>query len=285
MIRAGEQAAREALHGAIRQVCEAAKISPDRVGAVCVGATGAARPEIAEKVRHIILEIIPNGSRKIEVVGDTVIALEAACGKGPGVVVIAGTGSIAYGQNAEGQSARAGGWGFAISDEGSGYWIGRSAVAAILSAQDQQRETALTGLVFQEWKIGTLDELVQVANATPPSDFPRLFPVVLKAAAVGDVTAGELLVEAGGKLAGLAATVVRRLLSLSATSSLLSAPKSAKSDAAAILPVATTGSVFRQSREVRQIFCDSLQKSFPGIEVRQDLADPVDGALARARAL
>jgi glucosamine kinase len=285
VIRAGEQAAREALHGAIRQVCEAAKISPDRVGAVCVGATGAARPEIAEKVRHIILEIIPNGSRKIEVVGDTVIALEAACGKGPGVVVIAGTGSIAYGQNAEGQSARAGGWGFAISDEGSGYWIGRSAVAAILSAQDQQRETALTGLVFQEWKIGTLDELVQVANATPPSDFPRLFPVVLKAAAVGDVTAGELLVEAGGKLAGLAATVVRRLLSLSATSSLLSAPKSAKSDAAAILPVATTGSVFRQSREVRQIFCDSLQKSFPGIEVRQDLADPVDGALARARAL
>jgi glucosamine kinase len=285
VIRAGERAAREALHGAIRQVCEAAKISPDRVGAVCVGATGAARPEIAEKVRHIILEIIPNGSRKIEVVGDTVIALEAACGKGPGVVVIAGTGSIAYGRNAEGQSARAGGWGFAISDEGSGYWIGRSAVAAILSAQDQQRETALTGLVFQEWKIGTLDELVQVANATPPSDFPRLFPVVLKAAAVGDVTAGELLVEAGGKLAGLAATVVRRLLSLSATSSLLSAPKSAKSDAGAILPVATTGSVFRQSREVRQIFCDSLQKSFPGIEVRQDLADPVDGALARARAL
>jgi glucosamine kinase len=285
VIRAGEQAAREALHGAIRQVCEAAKISPDRVGAVCVGATGAARPEIAEKVRHIILEIIPNGSRKIEVVGDTVIALEAAFGKKPGVVVIAGTGSIAYGRDGEGQIARAGGWGFAISDEGSGYWIGRSAVAAILSAQDQQRETALTGLVFQEWKIGTLDELVQVANATPPSDFPRLFPVVLKAAAVGDVTAGELLVEAGGKLAGLAATVVRRLLSLSATSSLLSAPKSAKSDAAAILPVATTGSVFRQSREVRQIFCDSLQKSFPGIEVRQDLADPVDGALARARAL
>jgi glucosamine kinase len=285
VIRVGEQAAREALHGAIRQVCEAAKISPNRVAAVCVGATGAARPEIAEKVRHIILEIIPIGTLgKIEVVGDTVIALEAAFGKGPGVVVIAGTGSIAYGQNAEGQSARAGGWGFAISDEGSGYWIGRGAVSAILSAQDQQRETALTGLVFQEWKIGTLDELVQVANETPPPDFPRLFPVVLKAAAGGDVTAGELLVEAGGKLAGLAAMVVRRLLSLSAISS-LSAPKSAKSGAKAILAVATTGSVFRQSRDVRQVFYERLQKSFPGIEVRQDLADPVDGALARARAL
>lgn len=286
VIRVGEQAAREALHGAIRQVCEAAKISPNRVAAVCVGATGAARPEIAEKVRHIILEIIPIGTLgKIEVVGDTVIALEAAFGKGPGVVVIAGTGSIAYGRNAEGQSARAGGWGFAISDEGSGYWIGRGAVSAILSAQDQQRETALTGLVFQEWKIETIDELVQVANATPPPDFPRLFPVVLKAAAGGDVMARELLVEAGGKLAGLAGTVVRRLSSRNPTSSLLSVPKSMELDTEAILAVATTGSVFRQSRDVRQVFYERLQKSFPGIEVRQDHADPVDGALARARAL
>jgi glucosamine kinase len=278
VIRVGEQAAREALHGAIRQVCETAKISPADVAAVCVGATGAARPEIAEKVRHIILEIIPNGTAgKIEVVGDTVIALEAAFGKGPGVVVIAGTGSIAYGRNRDGETARAGGWGYAISDEGSGYWIGRGAVAAIMSGQDQQHETALTGLVFEEWRIGTTDKLVQLANATPPPDFPRLFPVVLKAAAAGDVMANALLVEAGGKLAGLAATVARRLSSLSGTS--------AKSDAEAVLPVATTGSVFRQSRDVRRVFSDSLKKSFPGIEVRQDLADPVDGALARARAM
>ncbi len=286
VIRVGEQAAREALHGAIRQVCEAAKISPDRVAAVCVGATGTARAEIAEKVRHIILEIIPNAApEKIEVVGDTVVALEAAFGKGPGVVVIAGTGSIAYGRNAEGQDARAGGWGFAISDEGSGYWIGRCAVSAILIAQDQQLETALTELVFQEWKIGAVDRLVQLANATPPPDFPRLFPVVLRAAASGDVMARELLVEAGGKLAGLAATVVRRLSSSIAASSLLSTSTSAGPGTEGVLPVATTGSVFRQSHDVWQVFYDSLQKSFPGIEVRQDLADPVDGALERARAL
>ena len=276
VIRVGEQAAREALHGAIRQVCEVAKISPADVGAVCVGATGAARPEIAERVRHIILEIVPEkASGKIEVVGDTVIALEAAFGKKPGVVVIAGTGSIAYGRDGEGQIARAGGWGFAISDEGSGFWIGRGAVSAILSAQDQQRDTALTGLVFHEWRIGAIAELVQLANATPPPDFPRLFPVVLKAAAVSDVMASALLVEAGVKLAGLAATVVRRLASSAVT----------KPNSDAILAVATTGSVFRQSRDVRQVFCDRLQKSFPGIEVRQDVADPVDGALARARAL
>lgn len=284
VIRVGEQAAREALHGAIRQVCQAAKVSPAEVVAVCVGATGAARPEIAEKVRRIVLEIIPSGKpEKIEVVGDTVIALEAAFGKGPGVVAIAGTGSIAYGRNGDGQSARAGGWGYAISDEGSGYWIGRAAVSAVLRAQDQQRETALTELVFQEWKIGTVDELVQLGNSAPSPDFPRLFPVVLRAAVGGDVMARELLVEAGEKLAGLAATVVRHLSPFSSTSSLPSAPTFAKSGA--WLAVATTGSVFRQSRDVRQVFYERLQKSFPGIEVRQDVAEPVDGALARARAL
>ena len=73
---------------------------------------------------------------EIEVVGDMVIALEAAFGGEPGVIVIAGTGSIAYGRNSKGQTARAGGWGFAISDEGSGHWIGRAAVAATVRALD-----------------------------------------------------------------------------------------------------------------------------------------------------
>ena len=68
------------------------------------------------------------------------IALEAAFGSGPGVIVIAGTGSIAYGRNREGQTARAGGWGFAISDEGSGHWIGRTAVAAAIGAWDEDPE-------------------------------------------------------------------------------------------------------------------------------------------------
>ena len=106
MIRLGEQQARESLHSAIRQVCAAAKISPDRIAAVCVGATGAARPEIAETIRKIVAESIPgNSAAKIEVVADTIIALEAAFGPGPGVIVIAGTGSVAYGRDLAGHRA------------------------------------------------------------------------------------------------------------------------------------------------------------------------------------
>jgi N-acetylglucosamine kinase-like BadF-type ATPase len=271
VIRLGEQKAREALHTAIRQVCAAAKMTPDRVSAVCIGVTGAARPEIAAKIRSILAELISESARaKIEVVGDTVIALEAAFGAGPGVVAIAGTGSIVYGRDAAGHTERAGGWGFAVSDEGSGYWIGRRAVSAILNSLDQGMETALTAMVLRAWKLNTIDELVQQANSTPPPDFPRLFPIVLRAADEADGIARDLLADAGTKLAELTSTVVRRL-----------APQAS----ADTLPVATTGSVFRQSPLVRQVFYNLLQKDLPGIDVRQDLADPVDGALARARRL
>jgi glucosamine kinase len=269
IVRLGETQAREALHTAIRQVCTATKISPDQIRAICIGAAGAARPEIAAKIRTILAELIPEVPlTNIEVVGDTVIALEAAFGAGPGVIAIAGTGSIVYGRDAAGHTARAGGWGFAVSDEGSGHWIGRRAISAILSARDQRFETALTAMVLQAWKLNTLDELVQQANSTPPPDFPRLFPIVLRAADEADSIARDLLADAGAKLAALAAIVVRRL-----------APHAP----VAMLPVAMTGSVFRQSPYVRQVFYNTLQTSFPGLDVRQDLADPVEGALARAK--
>jgi N-acetylglucosamine kinase-like BadF-type ATPase len=111
---------------------------------------------------------------------------------------------------------------------------------------------------------------VQQANSTPPPDFPRLFPIVLRASEEGDAIARDLLTDAGAKLANLAAIVIRRLGS--------NAP-------AATVPVAMTGSVFRQSPHVRQVFYNTLQASFPGLDVRQDLVDPVEGALARARAI
>jgi glucosamine kinase len=288
IIRLGETQAREAVHAAIRQVCASAKISPDQISAICIGAAGAARPEIAAKVRSVVAELISKKSQtKIDVVGDTEIALEAAFGAGPGVIAIAGTGSIVYGRDNKGRTVRAGGWGFAVSDEGSGHWIGRNAISAILSAHDsahdsaqdsahdQGRETALTAMIFAAWKVSSIDELVQQANSTPPPDFPRLFPIVLRADEEGDPIARGLLADAGVKLSNLAAIVIRRLTARTSQDSL----------AVGMLPVAMTGSVFRQSAVVRQVFHDKLRTSFPGVDVRQELADPVEGALARARAM
>jgi N-acetylglucosamine kinase-like BadF-type ATPase len=284
IVRLGETQAREALHTAVRQVCATANISPAQISAICIGAAGADRPEIAAKIRTILVEqiseIAPETALpKIEVVGDMTIALEAAFGAGPGVIAIAGTGSIAYGRDANGHTARAGGWGFAISDEGSGHWIGRRAISAILSAHDRGLETALTAMILQAWKLNTLDELVRQANSTPPPDFPRLFPIVLRAEDEGDSIARDLLTDAGANLSALAAIVVRRLAHNTPAAML---PESMLP--VATLPVAMTGSVFRQSPDVRQVFYNTLQTSFPGLDVRQDIVDPIEGALARARA-
>jgi len=291
VIRLGEQQAREALHTAIRQVCVAAKISPDRIRAICVGATGAARPEIVAKIRDILTEVAPETApTRIEIVGDNVIALESAFGAGPGVIAIAGTGSIVYGRDGAGHTARAGGCGFAISDEGSGYWIGRRAISTILRARDQGRETRLEAMVLEAWKLHSIDELVHQANSTPPPDFPRLFPIVLRAAEEraaderaadeADSMARGLLADAGAHLASLAVIVVHRL----APQASEAAPPVIALPVAA-LSVAMTGSVFRQSAIVREVFYNTLQRSFPGIAVRQGLVDPVEGALARARAM
>jgi glucosamine kinase len=274
VIRVGEQKAREALHAAIHQVCDASKISAGRISAICIGVTGAARPAVAEKIRGILCELTAvDAAIRIEVIGDHEIALEAAFGAGPGVIAIAGTGSIVYGRDAANNTARAGGWGFAISDEGSGHWIGRRAISAVLHARDQGLDSALTAMLLDTWKIATIDELVQQANSTPPPDFPRLFAVVLRAADEGDSIARELLSDAGTKLAELTAIVIRRLT-----------PRTiADGQWAPGLSIAMTGSVFRQSSCVREVFYNKVQASFPGIDVRQELVDPVQGALARAR--
>ena len=263
VIRAGEAQARESLHGSLLEACATAKISPDRIRGICIGAAGAGRPEIAGKIQKILAELTPG---PVEVVGDMVIALEAAFGDGPGVIAIAGTGSIVYGRDATGRTARAGGWGFAISDEGSGHWIGRHAVSAILRARDAGQETALAALVLKAWDLPDLGALVEAANAQPSPDFPQLFPVVLKAASDRDSMARALLADAGSQLAGLTAKVVNRLM-----------PSSPHA------PIAMTGSVFRQSAEVRQVFYNCLHARFPGLQVRNDLVEPVEGALARAR--
>ncbi|MGA9528409.1 MAG: BadF/BadG/BcrA/BcrD ATPase family protein [Terriglobales bacterium] len=268
IVRVGDALARESLHTVIRQACAIAKISLPEIHSICIGASGAGRSESATRIRAIVSELDPQFSAsRIRIVGDSVIALEAAFGSGPGVIAIAGTGSIVFGRDATGHSARAGGWGFAISDEGSGHWIGRQAVSAVLRAHDQNDETLLYARILEAWKLPDMDALILRANSTPPPEFPRLFPIVLRAAEDGDRVAHELLIRAGTELAALAQIVLERI-----------------SPTRPHAPLAMTGSVFRQSADVRHVFYNRLEACFPGIEICKDFVDPVMGALALARA-
>jgi glucosamine kinase len=274
--RVGETRARQALQAVIREGCAAAKIELGQVQRVCIGAAGAGREDVAGKLREIVAELV---SGRIEVVGDMQIALEAAFGAGPGVVVIAGTGSIAYGRNALGRTARAGGWGFAISDEGSGHWIGRAVVSEVVRAIDEsvsEKKDAQAGandlLLFRKieeaWKIVSLDELVRKANSGP--DFAALFPGTVSAADAGDPLAQRILSEAGQELGRLAAIVIRRLF------------PEAKQLVTGV-PLAMVGGVFRHSSRLRESFCEAVQKLDWNVAVNPEVIDPVMGALEMAR--
>jgi len=262
IVRIGETQARESLAAAIKQACEAAQVNPQQVSRTCAGVAGGGQPRVSEAVRRIVCELVAG---EVQIVGDMVIALEAAFGEGPGVIVIAGTGSIAYGRNPAGETARAGGWGSGISDEGSGHFIGRTAVASALRAHDEGRPGTLLENIMRAWKAATLDQFIMAVNA-PPQNFASLFPIVMSAADAGDSIAHTVLWQAGEELAELASVVIRRLF-----------PQSEA------VTVATCGGVFRNSGQVRQVFYNKLGAKCPMCVISKMVFDPVDGALARAR--
>ncbi len=262
VVRVGEVKAWNSLHAAILQACQSAHVTPSEIQRACAGMAGAGRREISEAVRLLLARVLPG---EIQVVGDMDITLQAAFGNGPGVIVISGTGSIAYGRDANGQTARAGGWGFAISDEGSGHWIGRQSVSVAVREFDQG-DTCLLKLISKAWNVETLEQVVIKANASPQPDFAALLPVVLQAAEKNNRQAQLVLTRAGEELATLAGQVVQRLF------------KDANS-----VPVAMSGGVFANSPLVREVFYNKLHSEFPSVTLNLTVVEPVYGALELAR--
>ena len=138
--------------------------------------------------------------------------------------------------------------GIAISDEGSGHWIGKRAVTAAMRARDQGASSNLLDNLLKSFGIGSPDELVLTANASPPADFAKLFPAVMIAAEAGDAMANSVLVQAGDELSELAHVVIARLF-----------PEKAA------VPVAMSGGVFHNSRQVRETFISRLNALCSGV--------------------
>jgi glucosamine kinase len=272
IVRVGESQARGSLQKAVLEACATAGISPEQVSRTCVGGAGAARPELAAMVRDIVAEIV---STPVDVFGDMQTALEAAFDGGPGVVVNAGTGSFAYGRDPSGKTLRAGGWGFAIGDEGSAHWIGRTAVSSVLRASDRDSAEPNAGPrvaasnfakeLFKAWGVTSLSEFARAANSIPPPDFASLFPAVVSSS---DELAKQALRSAGKELAEVAATVIGRLFS---------------GNVPALVPVAMCGGVFRHAAIVREVFYNELRRLDPRVDLNPNVVDPVEGALRMAR--
>ena len=273
VVRVGEAAAREALQRAVREACASASvdsisIDPTKITRTVAGVAGVGAAEVRGFVERTLREMVGG---ELVVASDAETTLYAAFSGSPGVVVISGTGSIALAQDGEGKMARAGGWGWAISDEGSGPWIGRAAVGAALSARDAGERTLLEESVLRAWQLADWKQLVRAANAVPQPDFGALLPLVVAAAEAGDPIAGKVFRRAGRELAALAETAASRVFDLNASVVFVD------------VPIAMSGGALTHAHLLREAFSSSVKTLLPNAVLSPDLADPLMGALQMAR--
>ncbi|HSC26243.1 MAG TPA: BadF/BadG/BcrA/BcrD ATPase family protein [Vicinamibacterales bacterium] len=205
----GELEVEKVLHDVMEEAIGSRAITP---AAICLGIAGVDRPDDAQLVRGIMKRI--GYKARIVVVNDALVALEAGCPGAPGVVIVSGTGSIAYGRNAAGEAARAGGWGYVLGDEGSGYWIGRAALRAVLREADRRGPaTALTPMLLAYFRVQEAQGLIhQVYHSNlKPAAIGALAQCVQTAFGQGDPAAIGILRSAADELEASGISVVRRL--------------------------------------------------------------------------
>jgi N-acetylglucosamine kinase len=205
----GELGVEKALHSVMREAM-GGRVSA--VDGICLGMAGVDREKEWALIRDIMRRIAP-GTR-VAVVNDALVALVAGVGDEPGVVVICGTGSIAYGRNRDNGAARAGGWGPILGDEGSGYWIGRQALRVVTRAADGRGpRTALARRVLDHFGVSRASDLVTRVyeeGAGHPA-LAQLAREVQGARDEGDELATGILEQAAHELVLAASSVVERL--------------------------------------------------------------------------
>jgi N-acetylglucosamine kinase-like BadF-type ATPase len=205
----GELELEKVLHTVMEETVAPHGVIP---AAICLGIAGVDRPEDAMVVRGIMSRI--GYKARILVVNDALIALQAGIGGAAGIVIVSGTGSIAYGCDRHGHAARAGGWGYVLGDEGSGYWIGRLALRAIVREVDGRgHPTTLTPRVLAHFGVAHPDDLLQTVYGQDfkPAIVAALAACVQDAREQGDPVATAILDWGAKELVSAAESVTKQL--------------------------------------------------------------------------
>jgi glucosamine kinase len=265
-LRVGAEVAEENLRALLSEVYAQAGVT--RVDAASCGVASASLPGIPEWITAVFQDF---GVARSEVVGDEVIALDAAFKGGPGILQIAGTGSNTVGRAPDGSTENAGGWSSRLGDEGSGYWIGLHAVRRALNAYDREEPTQILDAVGRAWGTTTVEELVNLGDSTPGPDFAALAPLVSELAEAGDAVALGVLKQAAADLVGFVLLVRAKLRR--------------KHNLTEEIPVAWIGSVVGKARLVRETFLAGLHAAAPEMPVGAEEVAGIEGAIWRAQRL
>ena len=205
----GELHVEKVLHDVMEEAIGDREIMP---AAICLGIAGVDRPDDSLVVRSLLRRI--GYKARTLVVNDALVALEAGAPDAPGVVIISGTGSIAYGRNRANEAARVGGWGHALGDEGSGYWIGRAALRAVLREADRRGpRTALTPLLLRHFGVSEAQSLIHEVyqGSLRPAAIGALAQCVQTAFGQEDPAAVGILRAAADELEAAGVSVSSRL--------------------------------------------------------------------------
>ncbi len=263
-----ESDAADTIRALIADVLAMADRSETRPAVCVVGVAGAGHERSAQALWSAL------ASRRIaddvSVQADATIALDDAFGDSSGVLLIAGTGSVAFARAPDGTLERCGGWGPNIGDEGSAAWIGRRALSVITAAQDgREPETALGGAVLTALELESLEDLIPWAAAATPGIFATLAPVIGQVAATGDLRANALISLCVEELTLHVRTLARRCFT----------------DERAAVPVALSGGLLSKGSLVRKRLEQRMKSAVPGATVRSEEVDAARGAVRRARRL
>jgi glucosamine kinase len=277
-MKAGEETTESNLASGLSQLTAATGVSLQSISRCCIGTAGESVPLVVDWLRQAFGRRV---SGELILLGDVEIALDASFFGKRGVLVLAGTGSNVAGRAADGRIVTAGGWGPAMADQGSGHFIGLEGLRRGFLAIDQRRVTSLLDNVQTHWKLASLGELIEFANANPAPDFSNLAPLVVCLAKGGDPVAREVLEAGGAELAFLGSLVIENMRSMEA--GLAGSPKPDSPWEFELPDVAIAGSILEHVPLVRDAMAASLQQRYPGLVVVQTPADPCAGALWNAR--
>lgn len=258
----------DVIASAVCEALESANLGDQRARIIYVGVAGVGRTEEKRALQHELER--RNLAEEVVVEADALIALSDAFGSGPGIMLIAGTGSVAFGRSPNGAFARAGGWGLAIGDEGSGAWIGRRALGIVAAAHDNREPaTALTGAILTATQVNDVEDLVAWAIAARPSDLAALAPAVFTEAANDDTRAASLVSLAVEELVLHVRALARTLFV----------------DERAEIPVALSGGLLQKGSFLRKKLETRLKSVVPGSVVHSAAVNPARGAVKAANSL
>ena len=261
----------EALNAALAAVDDAlgqAGASRTDIAAFCAGVAGFSHSGHRAQFLSHLRDSFPQALVTVE--PDYSVALSGGTGGEPGVLVIAGTGSVAYGENANGETHKTGAYGYLVDDGGSGYGAGRAALAAVMQAADGTGPaTALTERVLAHFSLSSLSEIVPgvYGGALSRVKIASLSRVVADAAtADADPVASAILMRAGGTLAHLVHGVTTRLFS-------------GTNDP---FPVVQVGGLWSAGDALTDVFARSLRRFAPSAVLTAPKQSPVEGAVQKA---